>query len=190
MPQSLEVAQVVSQAVPASLQTSAPGQGLGIPGSQVPEPLQAPRVSVLPLQLSQLVPAYALMQAPVSSQAAIPQAEPSVEHMLVQQLPVPSTPQICEKHWPFEEQGEPAGRLTVPLVVVPVVPEAPPLTWVPPQATEVARIIAPRQFHLATSHLRKRGDGNRRPDSRFWGVGYPVNVKFRERRQGAERSRV
>ena len=49
--------QVVVQAVPAALQMSAPGQGPAIPGSQVPEPLQAPGVSVLPLQLSQLVPA-------------------------------------------------------------------------------------------------------------------------------------
>jgi hypothetical protein len=55
--QSLLVAHFLSQPVPAALQIRSPGQAFAIPGSQVPLPSQTPGVSVLPLQLSQLVPA-------------------------------------------------------------------------------------------------------------------------------------
>jgi hypothetical protein len=47
----------VSHPVPAALQISSPGQAFAMPGSQVPLPSQTPAVSVLPLQVSQLVPA-------------------------------------------------------------------------------------------------------------------------------------
>jgi len=47
----------VSQPVSAALQIRLPGQAFAIPDSQVPLPSQTPAVSVLPLQLSQLVPA-------------------------------------------------------------------------------------------------------------------------------------
>jgi len=119
-----------------------------------------------------------LAQVPVESQRVMPQAVPSTVHLLVQQLPVPSTPQICEKHWLSAVHGEPEGRLLDGPPVVPVELEVDP--FVPlPQATAAPITKIPSQFHLATSTSAK-GMTAAGWSSRFRRDGGTGQVKFRE----------
>jgi hypothetical protein len=71
-----------------------PGQAAGVPTVQLPEPLHALGVSVLPEQDDpQLVPLPGPTHAPPALHAVAPQT-PVVMHAAAQQLPVPLVPQM------------------------------------------------------------------------------------------------
>jgi hypothetical protein len=78
----------------ALAQTRPPAQAAGVPAVQLPEPLQALGVSVLPEQDDpQLVPLPGPTHAPPALHEVAPHT-PVMMHAAAQQLPVPLVPQM------------------------------------------------------------------------------------------------
>jgi hypothetical protein len=101
--QSASDVQAVLHAV-ALAQTKPPGQAVGLPATQVPEPLQALVVIWPPPHeaVPQLVPLVGNTHAPPALQSVAPQAPPDGLHVEVQQwVPAPpcaTVPQAPLRH--------------------------------------------------------------------------------------------
>ena len=139
------------------LQPKLPAQGLGVPGTQPPTPLQILSVSMSFEQLApQLKPSGWYTQAPPSLHpVGSEQTLPPIAHMLAQQYPVPAVPQISDSHWLLALHGQPGDpeQPPPPLVAPPdplpvVVPEEPPVLAAPvPLLPPV--VVLPTPLHAA-----------------------------------------